>query len=89
MCFGDDKELQAHLRADEPCKKSHVAPEEGIDQDTERKLRERKRHNSGQTETQRWNDIYLLLFPSADRNALPSPCTLTQKTYGPYLARKC
>ncbi|KAI0913527.1 hypothetical protein F4824DRAFT_458972 [Ustulina deusta] len=73
LCFGDDKELQAHLRADEPCKKSHVAPEEGIDQDTERKLRERKRHNSGQTETQRWNDIYLLLFPSADRNALPSP----------------
>ncbi|KAI1426262.1 hypothetical protein F5Y12DRAFT_783998 [Xylaria sp. FL1777] len=71
--FGDDKELQAHLRADDPCKKSHVAPEEGIDQDTERKLRERKRPNSGQTETQRWNEIYLLLFPDADRNAIPSP----------------
>ncbi|KAI0533498.1 hypothetical protein GGR58DRAFT_110192 [Xylaria digitata] len=72
-CFGDDKELQTHLRADEPCKKSHAPPEEGIDQDTERKLRERKRHNSGQTEIQRWNDIYLLLFPGADRNAIPSP----------------
>ncbi|KAJ2989719.1 hypothetical protein NUW58_g3323 [Xylaria curta] len=72
-CFENDKELQAHLRADEPCKKSNVPPEEGIDQDTERKLRERKRHNSGQTETQRWNDIYLLLFPGADRNAIPSP----------------
>ncbi|KAI0556017.1 hypothetical protein F4679DRAFT_520717 [Xylaria curta] len=72
-CFENDKELQVHLRADEPCKKSNVAPEEGIDQDTERKLRERKRHNSGQTETQRWNDIYLLLFPGADRNAIPSP----------------
>ncbi|KAJ3571466.1 hypothetical protein NPX13_g5369 [Xylaria arbuscula] len=71
--FGDDKELQAHLRADEPCKKSDIAPEEGIDMDTERKLRERKRHNSGQTETQRWTEIYLLLFPSADRNAIPSP----------------
>ncbi|KAI0451533.1 hypothetical protein F5B21DRAFT_516691 [Xylaria acuta] len=73
LCFENDKELQVHLRADEPCKKSNVAPEEGIDQDTERKLRERKRHNSGQTETQRWNDIYLLLFPGADRNAIPSP----------------
>ncbi|KAI0435864.1 hypothetical protein F4803DRAFT_275905 [Xylaria telfairii] len=72
-CFENDKELQVHLRADEPCKKSNVAPEEGIDQDTERKLRERKRHNSGQTETQRWNDIYLLLFPGVDRNAIPSP----------------
>ncbi|KAI0472293.1 hypothetical protein F4859DRAFT_99646 [Xylaria cf. heliscus] len=72
-CFENDKELQVHLRADEPCKKSNVAPEEGIDQDTERKLRERKRYNSGQTETQRWNDIYLLLFPGADRNAIPSP----------------
>ncbi|KAI1128480.1 hypothetical protein F5Y10DRAFT_175176 [Nemania abortiva] len=73
LCFENDKELQVHLRADEPCKKSRIAPEEGIDQDTERKLRERKRHNSGQTETQRWNDIYLLLFPGADRNAIPSP----------------
>ncbi|KAI0877100.1 hypothetical protein GGS24DRAFT_448772 [Hypoxylon argillaceum] len=73
LCFENDKELQVHLRADEPCKKSNVAPEEGIDQDTERKLRERKRHNSGQTEMQRWNDIYLLLFPGADRNAIPSP----------------
>ncbi|RWA09133.1 hypothetical protein EKO27_g5966 [Xylaria grammica] len=72
-CFGDDKELQMHLRADEPCKKSHQPPGEGIDQDTERKLRERKRHNSGQTEIQRWNDIYILLFPGADRNAIPSP----------------
>ncbi|KAI1311748.1 hypothetical protein F5Y03DRAFT_410012 [Xylaria venustula] len=71
--FGDDKELQAHLRADDPCKKSHVVPEEGIDQDTERKLRQRKKPNSGQTEIQRWNDIYLLLFPQADRNAIPSP----------------
>ncbi|KAI0420379.1 hypothetical protein F5X98DRAFT_371790 [Xylaria grammica] len=73
LCFGDDKELQTHLRADEPCKKSHQPPGEGIDQDTERKLRERKRHNSGQTEIQRWNDIYILLFPGADRNAIPSP----------------
>ncbi|KAI3327835.1 hypothetical protein HD806DRAFT_336567 [Xylariaceae sp. AK1471] len=72
-CFENDKELQAHLRLDEPCKKSNVVLEEGIDQDTERKLRERKRHNSGQTETQRWNEMYLLLFPGADRNAIPSP----------------
>ncbi|KAJ8130262.1 hypothetical protein O1611_g3368 [Lasiodiplodia mahajangana] len=73
LCFENDKELQVHLRADEPCKKSSIAPEEGIDHDMERKLRERKRHNSGQTETQRWNEIYLLLFPGADRNAIPSP----------------
>ncbi|KAI1354355.1 hypothetical protein F5Y01DRAFT_14300 [Xylaria sp. FL0043] len=71
--FGDDEALRAHLRADEPCKRSHVTPEEGIDQDTERKLRERKRPNSGETETQRWKDIYLLLFPQADPNAIPSP----------------
>ncbi|TGJ88144.1 hypothetical protein E0Z10_g674 [Xylaria hypoxylon] len=72
--FAEDTDPEeTHLRADEACKKSHAPPEEGIDQDTERKLRERKRHNSGQTETQRWNDIYLLLFPGADRNALPSP----------------
>ncbi|KAI1819198.1 hypothetical protein F4861DRAFT_547082 [Xylaria intraflava] len=73
LCFDGDKELQEHLRADERCEKSDVAPEEGIDQDTERKLRERKKHKSGQTETQRWNDIYVLLFPGVERNAIPSP----------------
>ncbi|KAI1185583.1 hypothetical protein F5B17DRAFT_27186 [Nemania serpens] len=78
--FDNDKELQVHLRADEPCKKSKIAPGEGIDQDTERKLRERKRYNCGQTETQRWNDIYLLLFPGADRNAIPSPYPDSEET---------
>ncbi|KAI8634269.1 hypothetical protein F5Y19DRAFT_206759 [Xylariaceae sp. FL1651] len=71
--FENEKELQIHLRADEPCKKSDLIPEEGIDQDTEKRLKERQKHKSGLTETQRWNDIYLLLFPGTDRNALPSP----------------
>lgn len=78
--FDNDKELQVHLRADEPCKKSTVVPAEGIDQDTERKLRERKRYNCGQTETQRWGDIYLLLFPGADRNAIPSSYPDSEET---------
>jgi len=75
--FNNDKELEDHLRADDNklCKKSNVVREEGIDQDTERKLRERKKHNSSQTETQRWIEIYLLLFPAADKDAIPSPCT--------------
>ncbi|KAI1811529.1 hypothetical protein GGS20DRAFT_579026 [Poronia punctata] len=71
--FACDKALQDHLRADEPCKKRNMVLEEGIDLDTEKKLRERKKHNSSETETQRWKDIYLLLFPSADRDAIPSP----------------
>ncbi|KAI2642297.1 hypothetical protein GGS21DRAFT_501846 [Xylaria nigripes] len=73
LCFDSDKELQTHLRADDPCKKSNAAPDEGIDQDTERKLRERKKHNCDLSETQRWKDMYALLFPGVDRNEIPSP----------------
>jgi hypothetical protein len=83
-----DKELEDHLRADELCKKSNMVREEGIDQDTERKLRERKKHNSGQTETQRWIEIYLLLFPAANKDAIPSPCMLNPQDLCDWLRAK-
>ncbi|KAI1438923.1 hypothetical protein GGR50DRAFT_690690 [Xylaria sp. CBS 124048] len=71
-CFDSDKAIQLHLRADEACKISNATLEEGIDQDTERKLRERKKYKSEQPEVERWRDIYMLLFPGVDRNAIPS-----------------
>ncbi|KAI0161194.1 hypothetical protein GGR57DRAFT_498714 [Xylariaceae sp. FL1272] len=71
--FEDGKQLQAHQRADVPCKKSALIPVEGIDKDAEDELRRRKRHGSTQSEKDRWADIYLVLFPNTDRTAIPSP----------------
>ncbi|KAI0390003.1 hypothetical protein F5Y17DRAFT_469241 [Xylariaceae sp. FL0594] len=68
-----DKELEDHLRADEPCRKSSLVREEGIDPEMEKKLRERKKHNSGETSGQQWIKIYLILFPAANLDAIPNP----------------
>ncbi|KAI0479438.1 hypothetical protein GGR56DRAFT_635030 [Xylariaceae sp. FL0804] len=71
--FEDARELQNHLRADEPCKKLDLVPVQGIDEATEAQLRVRKRNAPGATEEQRWKEIYLILFPNANRHAIPSP----------------
>ncbi|KAK8134384.1 Protein kinase domain-containing protein, partial [Apiospora sp. TS-2023a] len=71
--FGDAKALNAHLRSDNPCCKKDIAAAQGIDEQQEKKLRERKRVGSAVTDEQRWRDIYMILFPEANKNNLPSP----------------
>ncbi|KAK8086565.1 hypothetical protein PG994_001539 [Apiospora phragmitis] len=70
--FGDAKALNAHLRSDDPCRKKDIAAAQGIDEQQEKKLRERKRVGSAVTDEQRWRDIYMILFPEANKNNLPS-----------------
>lgn len=77
--FSDAKTLNAHLRSDNPCRKKDIAAAQGIDEHQEKKLRERKRVGSAVTDEQRWRDIYMILFPEANKNNLPSPCKFTIK----------
>lgn len=37
-------------------------------------LRVKKRVPPNTTEEDRWNEMYLVLFPDADAGALPTPC---------------
>ncbi|KAH9988127.1 hypothetical protein F4779DRAFT_632307 [Xylariaceae sp. FL0662B] len=71
--FEDKKDLDDHLRADVRCEKKELAPLQGIDPATETKLKVRKKPRPGVTDEQRWREIYLILFPDANPNALPSP----------------
>ncbi|KAK8107350.1 uncharacterized protein PG998_009363 [Apiospora kogelbergensis] len=71
--FADAKALNAHLRSDDPCRKKDIAAAQGIDEQQEKKLKERKRVGSSVTDEQRWRDIYMILFPGANKNSLPSP----------------
>ncbi|KAI0384618.1 hypothetical protein F5Y04DRAFT_247348 [Hypomontagnella monticulosa] len=72
--FDDAKDLADHLRADVPCEKLDVIPLlQGIDETTEAKLKVRKKNCPGMTDEQRWRDIYMILFPEANPNAVPSP----------------
>ncbi|KAI6084245.1 hypothetical protein F4821DRAFT_243298 [Hypoxylon rubiginosum] len=83
--FEDARDQHEHLRADVLCEKLDVVPMlQGIDEATETVLRARKK--TGMTDEQRWNDIYMILFPNANKKALPSPyydgndsCGLTER----------
>ncbi|KAI2779247.1 hypothetical protein F4815DRAFT_500576 [Daldinia loculata] len=72
--FDDAKDLAEHLRADVPCEKLDVVPVlQGIDEATEAKLKVRRKNCPGMTDEQRWGEIYKILFPSANFNAMPTP----------------
>jgi hypothetical protein len=45
----------------------------GIDKEVEKKLRQKKR-KKGQSEVEKWKDIYRILFPDVPENQIPSPC---------------
>ncbi|KAF3070444.1 putative udp-glucoronosyl and udp-glucosyl transferase family protein [Daldinia childiae] len=72
--FDDAKDLAEHIRADVPCEKLDVVPVlQGIDEATEAKLKVRRKNCPGMTDEQRWGEIYKILFPSANFNAMPTP----------------
>ncbi|KAI1410060.1 hypothetical protein F5Y13DRAFT_202682 [Hypoxylon sp. FL1857] len=72
--FEDAKDLSEHLRAEVLCEKLDVVPVlQGIDEATETKLKVRKKNCPGMTDEQRWRDIYMILFPKANPNAMPTP----------------
>lgn len=70
----DQSELNDHLRSDKPCEKREVTRMQGINDAQDKKLRERRKTTGTLTEEQKWLDIYMILFPEANRKALPSPC---------------
>ncbi|KAI1389110.1 uncharacterized protein F4822DRAFT_404991 [Hypoxylon trugodes] len=72
--FEDAQDLADHIRADVPCEKLDVVPAfQGIDEATEAKLKMRKKNCPEKTDEQRWRDIYMILFPGANIQAIPSP----------------
>ncbi|KAF2999570.1 hypothetical protein E8E14_003613 [Neopestalotiopsis sp. 37M] len=69
----DQSKLNDHLRSDKPCEKREVTRMQGINDAQYKKLRERRKTTGTLTEEQKWLDIYMILFPEANRKALPSP----------------
>ncbi|KAH8599425.1 hypothetical protein B0O99DRAFT_613860 [Bisporella sp. PMI_857] len=68
--FSDQQQLNNHLRAVDMCSLQPENPPDGITPEIESKLRSRKKINPKDTEENRWNEIYKLLFP---QEAVPSP----------------
>jgi hypothetical protein len=65
-----------HIVAPEGCdvRASHPEPVEGITDRLREQLQSRKKLYPGQTEAERWQQVYQLLFPN---EIVPSPCKST------------
>ncbi|KAF8850127.1 hypothetical protein BDZ45DRAFT_752088 [Acephala macrosclerotiorum] len=69
--FGSEADLLSHLRNPSPCCNNILGePPEGITKEVEKRLKTRKKAYPGQTDEERWKEIYLLLFPG---DIVPSP----------------
>ncbi|KAM7203143.1 hypothetical protein V8F20_004085 [Naviculisporaceae sp. PSN 640] len=71
-----DTELQKddHISQEERCAQTEdTSPPEGIDADKAKLLRSRKGKNKEASEVEKWNEMYMILFPEADSANLPSP----------------
>lgn len=48
--------------------------QEGFTKDQEKRLRSRKKTHADMTDDDKWREIYGVLFPDDDQNAIPLPC---------------
>lgn len=74
-CFQDLKSLAGlteHQRLPTPCQLEDPEPQEGIDEDQERRLRAKRRNKEKLSEEDKWVEVYRLLFPGDQ--LIPSPC---------------
>jgi hypothetical protein len=68
--FETNDSLEGHQRADVPCKVSAPKPLDGINEAQYQQLR--KKTSSSKPNTERWEEIYRIIYPNAV--TLPSPC---------------
>lgn len=69
--FKSQSALDDHLTVTNICPITEGTPAEGVTVDIEKRLRSRKKTAPGQSEEDRWREIYTLLFPD---EAVPVPC---------------
>jgi hypothetical protein len=70
--FPSQEKVDNHLKELEPCPLREAALGDGITSDIVDKLKSRKKSDKNQKESERWVEIYKLLFPHA---MVPDPCT--------------
>jgi hypothetical protein len=63
--------LKTHLKSKTVCEYTEGQQVEGFELDVEAKLKRRRKATRDQTDAERWEAIYALLFPG---ERIPSPC---------------
>lgn len=75
--LASQQDLIEHLSSKDRCEESGGVSNqkgnsiEGFDEEQEKKLR--RRSQSGQTENEKWIEVYKILFPKDDHSKIPSP----------------
>jgi hypothetical protein len=79
--FESEQLLESHSKREDSCiLNSHPVQHDGFNKEQEKELKSRKRKNRDQTEEQKWNDMFIILFPNY-QGSLPSPRKLPQTIY--------
>jgi len=68
-----DTELEQHQRSLESCELRHEELAEGLSKEQEKMLRSKKRPARAQSEAEKWEGMYRILFPLANEASIPSP----------------
>ncbi|CAG8955158.1 hypothetical protein HYFRA_00007174 [Hymenoscyphus fraxineus] len=63
-------DLEQHTLAVKSCELNHEPPAEGITDSIEKKLKSRKKAHRAQSQAERWQELYRILFPGEE---VPSP----------------
>ena len=71
MLYTNEDELKKHVLEVKGCEVKEGQPVEGITSDIEKQLKSRKKIHRDQSEAERWQEIYGILFPMEE---VPSPC---------------
>ena len=70
--FDSDEELDSHIETSDRCDAIVAPPVDGITRKMKVVLQSKRKAFPGQTEAERWKQIYQILFP--DDKEVPDPC---------------
>ena len=71
MAFESQEDLDAHVEGIEGCEAKTGPPVDGVTIKIKERLQTRRKTYASQTEADRWEEIYHILFPDEE---VPSPC---------------
>ncbi|KAH5305110.1 hypothetical protein HBI12_171720 [Parastagonospora nodorum] len=70
--FENETQLTDHSRSTDTCVVTNALPPEGFDKDQEKKLKNRSKMFRADSEEQKWQIVYVILFPDTAPSELPS-----------------
>lgn len=72
--FETDRLKDDHVGAAQRCEMQEKPTLEGLDSTQRDLLKSRKKAHKHMTEVDKWNEMYLIVFPQSDPVNIPTPC---------------